>query len=141
MTRISRDAMLMSMAEVVSLRSTCNRLHVGSVVSVEGRVISTGYNGAPSGLPHCSPETCNSERPCTHTVHAEAGAISHAARHGVALQGATIHVTACPCLDCAKLIINAGIKRVVYATPYRIQDGLNLLLQAGLEVSHYGSEA
>lgn len=131
--------MLMDIARVVAQRATCNRLHVGAVLAREGRVISTGYNGAASGLPHCSAETCNETTPCTHTTHAEAGAIAHAARHGVALDGATAYVTACPCLDCAKLLVNAGIRRVVYATPYRRVEGLELLKQAGIEVSHYGS--
>lgn len=138
MTRISRDEMLMGVAQVMALRATCNRLHVGAVISRQGRVISTGYNGAPSGLPHCSTETCNVEHPCTTTSHAESGAIAHAARHGIALDGATLHVTACPCLGCAKLIINSGIKRVVYLTPYRKVDGLELLGLAGIEVEYYG---
>ena len=138
MTRISRDEALIQIAHIMAQRSTCNRLQVGAVIARDGRVVSTGFNGAPSGLPHCTPENCNEHNPCTNTTHAEAGAIAHAARHGVALEGTTLYVTHQPCLDCAKLLINAGTKRVVYATPYRIQDGLNLLLQAGLEVSQYG---
>lgn len=137
--RISRDDALMQIAHIMAERSTCNRLHVGAVIAREGRIIATGFNGAPSGLPHCTPENCNEHNPCTNTTHAEAGAIAHSARHGVALERTTLYVTHQPCLTCAQLLINSGVAKVVYATPYRIQDGLNLLLQAGLEVSQHGS--
>jgi dCMP deaminase len=137
--RLTRDEMLMRVAEIISQRSTCNRLQVGAVIALDGRIISTGYNGAPTGLPHCSPDTCNTGNPCTRTTHAEAGAIAHSARHGVALGGSTLYVTHCPCLDCSKLIINAGLKRIVYRTPYRVVDGLKLLMQAGVEVTYYGN--
>lgn len=135
--RISRDAMLMAMAGVSSMRSTCLRLQVGAVAARDGRVLSSGYNGAPSRLPHCSPDTCNAHLPCVNTVHAEQGLISFSARHGVRLDGATLYVTHCPCAACARLILNTGIIRVVYAVPYRLTDGLELLTTGGVEISHF----
>jgi dCMP deaminase len=136
-SRISRQDAFMEIAEVYAKRSTCNRLHVGAVIGRDGRVISAGYAGAPSGLPHCHPDTCNVNEPCTRTVHAEAGAISYAARAGISTEGASLYCTHCPCLECAKLIINSGIKDVVYKTPYRKTEGLELLRSAGIAVSQW----
>lgn len=135
--RITRDEMLMEIARIVARRSTCNRAQVGAVVAQDGRIVSTGYAGAPSGLPHCSPETCNTSAPCTRTVHAEAGAISYAARSGIRLGGATLYCTHCPCIDCAKLIINTGIKRVIYDQAYRKTEGLELLRTVGIVVEQW----
>lgn len=140
-----RDRWLMDLAKVVSQRGTCSRLQVGVVFSRRGRVISTGYNGAPSGLPHCnhicncfgSPECeaqCNSQQPCTEAEHAERNAIAFAARHGVALEGTEMHVTHMPCLACAMSIINAGIETVVYDNSYRDFSGVELLELAGITV-------
>lgn len=135
--RISRDDMLMEIAWVIARRSTCNRLQVGAVAAQDGRIVSTGYAGAPSGLPHCSPEVCNVSSPCTRTVHAEAGAISYAARAGIMLGGSSLYCTHCPCLDCAKLIINTGIRRVLYHQAYRKTEGLELLRSAGVIVEQW----
>lgn len=135
--RITRDEMLMEIAKVVSRRSTCNRAQVGAVIAQDGRIVSTGYAGAPSGLPHCGPETCDTSTPCTRTVHAEAGAISYAARSGIRLEGATLYCTHCPCIDCAKLIINVGIKRVIYDQAYRKTEGLELLRTVGISVEQW----
>ena len=135
--RITRDEMLMEIARIVARRSTCNRAQVGAVVAQNGRIVSTGYAGAPSGLPHCDPHICNVENPCTRTVHAEAGAISYAARSGIRLEGATLYCTHCPCLDCAKLIINTGIKRVIYDQAYRKTEGLELLRTVGIVVEQW----
>jgi len=135
--RITRDEMLMEIARIVARRSTCNRAQVGAGVAQDGRIVSTGYAGAPSGLPHCSPETCNTSAPCTRTVHAEAGAISYAARSGIRLEGATLYCTHCPCLDCAKLIINTGIKRIIYDQAYRKTEGLELLRTVGIVVEQW----
>lgn len=131
---------LMSMAEVVSRRSTCDRLHVGAVIVRNGRVISTGYNGNVSGAAHCR----HSENPtsvCTTAVHAEANAIVFAARHGVATQTAELFTTHQPCEACAKLIVNAGIMQVYFMHPYRLREGLDLLLSVGwLEVYRVNPE-
>lgn len=137
MTRISRDQKLIASAILESFRSTCCRAQVGAVIARNGRVISTGYVGAPSGIPHCSPEICNTSQPCTRTTHAEAGAIATAAKYGIALDGTELFCTHAPCKSCSDLIINAGIIRVVYLTPYRIQEGLEQLLKVGIEVTHW----
>jgi len=131
--RPSRDETLMALAMVWARRGTCGRLQVGAVVSREGRSLVSGYNGAPAGLPHCvhDPEDSGG---CDVSMHAEANAIAYAARHGVRLEGAEMHCTDSPCLSCARLIINAGINRLVYAREYRITDGVRLLQQAGLTV-------
>jgi len=135
--RISRDDMLMRIALIVAERSTCNRLHVGAVIAMYGRIVSTGYGGAPSGLPHCSPETCNVNEPCTRTIHAEANAVAWAARNGVAVLNGTLYTTHSPCIDCAKLLINAGIKRVVYDQEYRKTEPLLLLKSVGITVEQW----
>lgn len=135
--RISRDEKLARAAELEALRSTCCRKQVGAIISRDGRTLISGYNGAPSGLPHCEPATCNKDRPCTRTVHAEANAIAFAARHGIAIEGATLHVTVSPCNDCAKLIINSGIKRVVYLEAYRDSSPLELLDSAGVQFEYF----
>lgn len=132
--RITRDQMLMAIAFVVAMRSTCQRLSVGAVVAKRGRILSTGYAGAPSKLPHCGPPVCNPQAPCTRTVHAEAGAISWAARNGISTEGASLYVTHSPCVECAKLIINSGIERVVYGKEYRLLEGVELLRSAGVLV-------
>lgn len=135
-------------------RSTCSRAHVGCVVSKNSRVLVTGYNGAPAGMPHCTHDcdcmdplwektntlnhlpTCASQQPCLLVVHAEANAIAYAARHGAKLDGAEMHTTRMPCNACAQLIINAGIVRVAYLDPHRENRGVTLLMDAGVEVVH-----
>ena len=135
--RISRDQMLMDITKIVALRSSCQRGHVGCVISHLGRIISIGYNGAPSGLPHCTPETCNENNPCTHTVHAEANAIAFAAKQGLKTEGSILFCNYSPCVECAKLIINAGIVAVIFENPYRLKAGLNLLKKAGVTIRRY----
>lgn len=154
MTRISGHAMCMSIASVVAERSTCDRLHVGAVIVRDGRVMSSGYNGNVSGSSHCSHEVTevgtwgqpdfkvidHRGSPCTSAVHAEANAILFSARHGVATEGADLFTTHQPCEGCAKLIINAGIKSVVFKEHYRLPDGLKLLLQSEVVVFEYLSD-
>ena len=137
--RPSRDLVLMEIAHVIAKRGTCLRANVGAVVAKKGRIVSTGYAGAPSNLPHCEDADCNVNLPCTRTVHAEAGAISFAAREGLAVEGCTLYCTHAPCLECAKLIINAGIVRVVYNIAYRKTDGLELLQSAGVIIDECSS--
>lgn len=134
MPRISRDEMLMGISLVVKQRSTCLRRQVGVVLALDGRVLSTGYNGAPSGVPHCTPEKCNAEKPCIDTIHAEANAIAFAARNGIVTKGASLFTTATPCRECAKLIINAGITEVVYDELYRDVSPIALLESVGIRV-------
>lgn len=132
--RPSRDAVLLGVAELISERGTCTRAAVGAVLAREGRIISTGYVGAPSGTDHCTDRGCEigTHNGCTRTVHAESNAIAFAARHGIATEGSTLYSTLAPCYDCAKLLINAGIERVVYKNNYRDLRGQQLFLQAGI---------
>ena len=127
-----RDLVLMDMAKAVSRLGTCNRLQVGAVLCQQYRVISTGYNGAPSSMRHCNHQTSD---PCVISIHAEANAIVFAARAGSgSTQGASLYVTHSPCWECAKLVINAGIARVVYGVEYRRTEGLELLKRVGIRV-------
>jgi len=124
--RISKDAYFMKIADVVSLRSTCIRRKVGAVLVKDSYILSTGYNGAPSGLKHCTPETCvrknlkSGEKPeLCRGVHAELNCIIQAALHGTSIEGNTImYSTTFPCMSCLKVIINAGIKKIVYKEGY-----------------------
>ena len=129
----------MEIANVVSKRGTCTRAFVGAVIAHEGRVISTGYVGSPSGHPHCTDVGCDigPDSGCRRTVHAEANAFAFAAKHGVATDGGTIYTLKAPCVSCAKLIINSGIVRVVYINPYRDAGGLRMLEESGLQVDRF----
>jgi dCMP deaminase len=129
--RPSRVATLLEVAHVISSRSTCNRLNVGAVVARDGRILTTGYNGPPSGMDHCDHE--EHEGPCQMAVHAEANAIAFAARYGMSTDFSELFLTHSPCHTCAKLIINAGIVRVFYAIEFREPHGLDLLELAGVE--------
>lgn len=133
--RPTRETVLMDVAAVIAKRSTCRRIPqgVGAVLERDGRIISTGYAGAPARLAHCEQAGCDLSKPCVRTVHAEANAIVFAGRHGIATDGATMYCTWSPCYGCAKLIINAGIKKLVFKTKYRDVDGLLLLEEAGVE--------
>lgn len=131
---MNRHKMLMDIASVVSHRSTCSRLAVGAVIARDGRAMSTGYNGALVGMPHCV-HLWND--PCTEAVHAEANAILFAARYGVGTEGADLYTTHEPCIACARMIVNAGISKVVFLVPYRNHHGLDLLMRApSVEVFH-----
>lgn len=123
--RISIDETLMEIAWVWSRRGTCSRLQVGSVIAKDTRIISSGYNGAPSGIVPC--DHTNSEAPCEIAAHAEENAIVFAAKAGISTEGTTMYCTHLPCARCARLIINAGIKEVVYQESYRSTSGKDLL--------------
>jgi len=131
--------MLMRVSEVIALRGTCQRAQVGAVLAQDGRIIATGYNGSPAGMPHCIDIGCEVvDGHCVRTAHAEAGAIAYAARKGLALEGATLYVTHTPCETCAKLIINAGVIEVVVGTPYGEGNGPTLLREAGIALWYDG---
>lgn len=135
-------ATLLTVARTWAARGTCDRLRVGAVVAHTGRVVSTGYNGAPAGLPHCdhrgiSPVDSRIIEPCMKAVHAEANAIAFAARYGVSIEGAVMYCTHSPCYNCAFLIINAGISRVVFAEPYRDPYPLDTLRSAGVDTEQF----
>lgn len=139
MSRISRGDMLFEIARSVSKRSTCLRKQIGAVVARNGRVLTLGYNGAPSGTPHCTDVGCLIDPQtgaCIRTVHAEASAISWAAREGIALKDACMYTTISPCMPCAQLIINSGILKVFYLEKYRDERPLKYLGDASIEVIH-----
>ena len=131
------DEYFMDIAFAVAERSTCNRAHVGAVLVRDRRILTTGYNGAPAGLPHCD-EVGHLvvDGHCVRTLHAEQNAIIQGALHGISIQGATAYVTHQPCLTCAKMLINAGIRRVVYAGNYPDEYSRQFLRDAGVELKH-----
>lgn len=135
--RPSSEQVLMLVAQAMSFRSTCPRLHVGAVIAVDRRILATGYNGAPAGMSHCihpAGENLSSVKPCITAVHAEANAIAFAAKHGVSVAGATLFTTHSPCQTCALLIINSGIVEVMYNEQFRDANPLDTLKAAGLNV-------
>ena len=141
--RLMRNRMFMAIAHVISQRATCTRAQHGAVIVKDNRIISMGYNGSPSGTPHCFDKGCiiGPEGGCIRTVHAEANAIAHAAKAGIATDEATIFVTGEPCLRCAQLIINAGIKTVWmfgYPEEYRDQRGITLLKESLIDLYYMG---
>lgn len=132
MGRISRIELGLGMAELFAKRSTCGRLNVGCVITRNGRIVASGYNGPLKstfpGLPNefktCM---CNTDKPCTKSIHAEANAIAFSARNGIALEGTTMYCTHSPCVKCAELIIQAGIDAVVFKEVFRDDLGIQLL--------------
>lgn len=113
------DSYFMKIAEVVASRSTCDRKMVGAVIVKDKRILSTGYNGSISGMPHCDEVGHVIESGhCIATVHAEANALIQAAKNGVSIDGATMYVTVSPCWNCFKMIANCGIRRVVFKDLY-----------------------
>ena len=132
------DKRYIRMASIWAENSYCTRRQVGALIVKDKMIISDGYNGTPSGFENI----CEDENDVTfpYVLHAEANAITKIARSGNNSQDSTLYVTDSPCIECAKLIIQAGIKRVVYKRAYRLTDGVDLLLKAGIEVTHMPSE-
>lgn len=128
------DQRYMRMARIWAENSYCKRRQVGALLVKNQMIISDGYNGTPSGFENCCEDDNNNSKP--YVLHAEANAITKVARSGNSSDGATLYVTASPCIECAKLIIQAGIKRVVYGEEYRIIDGIELLRRAGIDVEY-----
>ena len=126
------DDKYLEMARVWASNSYCKRRQVGALIVKDRMIISDGYNGTPSGFENICEDESGATKP--YVLHAEANAITKVAKSGNSSQGATLYVTASPCLECAKLIIQAGIKRVVYRDEYRLTDGIDLLRRAGIEV-------
>ncbi|MGN1211154.1 MAG: deoxycytidylate deaminase [Candidatus Cryptobacteroides sp.] len=126
------DKSYMDMAVIWGRNSYCKRRQVGAILVKDRMIISDGYNGTPSGFEN----NCEDENGVTkpYVLHAEANAITKVAKSGNSSKGATLYVTAAPCIECAKLIIQAGIKRVVYKDEYRLMDGVELLMRAGIEI-------
>jgi len=128
------DNRYLAMAQIWGQNSYCRRRKVGALLVKDKMIISDGYNGTPSGFENI----CEDEHQVTkpYVLHAEANAITKVAKSNNSSEGATLYVTASPCLECAKLIIQSGIKRVVYGEMYRIDDGIRLLQRAGIELKY-----
>jgi dCMP deaminase len=141
MARPKLDDYFMEIAKVVASRSTCLRRRAGAVLVKDKRILSTGYNGVPKGLPHCEDTGCpRADYPSgTHhelcrAVHSEQNAIIQAANHGVCIEGATLYCTHQPCALCAKMLVNAGITRVVYHEDYPDDGSLEFFRLADIEI-------
>lgn len=132
------DKRYIRMAQIWAENSYCMRRKVGALIVKEKMIISDGYNGTPSGFENICEDHNNTTRP--YVLHAEANAITKIARSNNSSDGATLYVTASPCIECAKLIIQAGIKRVVYSEKYRLEDGVELLRKAKIEVIYLNPE-
>lgn len=128
------DLRYLRMAAIWAENSYCQRRKVGALVVKEKMIISDGYNGTPSGFENICEDDSGVTKP--YVLHAEANAITKLARSGNNSDQATLYVTASPCIECSKLIIQAGIRRVVYAEQYRLSDGIDLLRRAGVAVEH-----
>jgi dCMP deaminase len=128
------DRSYLEMAAVWGKNSYCKRRQVGAIIVKDRMIISDGYNGTPSGFEN----VCEDEQGLTkpYVLHAEANAITKVAKSNNSSEGATLYITTSPCVECAKLIIQAGIIRVVYSNQYRITDGIDLLRRAGIEITY-----
>lgn len=164
--RVDRKTFFMTVAKLYALRSTCLRGQVGCVAVKDYRQIAAGYNGAPPGMKHCTEVGCgggvtvreaqldplpNGEAPrpaerldvvefpngCTRSIHAEVNMVAHAARVGISLQHCTVYATHGPCLPCAQSYVAAGIGALIYETPYRLPEGLELINQANIVIVRY----
>ncbi|MDD3717556.1 MAG: dCMP deaminase family protein [Actinomycetota bacterium] len=149
MARPSWERYFMSIAEQVATRSTCLRRQVGCIIVVGKRIVSTGYNGAPSGLPHCEEVGCIREtrgvasgerHELCRGLHAEQNAIIQAAMHGTAVLGGRVFCTHKPCILCTKMLINAGVERVYYTEGYEDEMADEMARQAGLQLVSLGDE-
>ncbi|MBO5795949.1 MAG: dCMP deaminase family protein [Bacteroides sp.] len=133
------DKRYIRMANIWAENSYCQRRQVGALIVKDKMIISDGYNGTPSGFENICEDETNHTKP--YVLHAEANAITKIARSNNSSEGATMYVTASPCIECAKLIIQAGIKRVIYSEKYRLEDGIELLKRANIEVIYLPLEA
>lgn len=141
MSRPSWDEYFMSIAQQVSGRSTCLRRHTGAVLVKDKRILATGYNGVPSGLKHCEDVGClreqreipsGSHHELCRGIHAEQNAVIQAARHGIAIDGATVYCTHQPCVLCAKILLNSGVVDIVFHDAYPDELSEQLLGEAGI---------
>lgn len=128
------DKRYLEMAQIWAKNSYCIRRQVGALIVKDKMIISDGYNGTPSGFENVCEDEAGLTKP--YVLHAEANAITKVAKSNNSSQDATLYVTTSPCMECSKLIIQAGIKRVVFSNKYRIEDGLRLLERANIEIKH-----
>ncbi|WP_163715284.1 deoxycytidylate deaminase [Mangrovibacterium lignilyticum] len=126
------DKRYLKMANIWAQNSYCKRRQVGAILVKDQMIISDGYNGTPSGFENICEDENNKTKP--YVLHAEANAITKVAKSGNSSDGATMYVTSSPCMECSKIIIQAGIKRVVFTDNYRLEDGIELLKRANIEV-------
>lgn len=133
------DSRYLRMATIWAENSYCQRRKVGALIVKDQMIISDGYNGTPSGFENVCEDESGITKP--YVLHAEANAITKVSRSNNSSDGATLYVTSSPCLECSKLIIQAGIKRVVYSENYRLRDGIDLLERAGVECVHLPVES
>ena len=128
------DSRYLRMTQIWAENSYCRRRQVGALLVKDKMIISDGYNGTPSGFENVCEEDADHIKP--YVLHAEANAITKVARSNNSTEGATLYITTSPCMECSKLIIQAGIRRVVFGEYYRMHDGVDLLCRAGIEVIH-----
>ncbi|MBN1985344.1 MAG: dCMP deaminase family protein [Prolixibacteraceae bacterium] len=133
------DQRYLKMAEIWAQNSYCKRRKVGALIVKGKMIISDGYNGTPSGFENVCEDENNKTK--AYVLHAEANAITKVAKSNNSSDGATLYVTSSPCLECSKLIIQAGIKRVVFTENYRLEDGINLLRRANIEVEQVETDS
>jgi dCMP deaminase len=140
------DEYFMQMAHVIATRATCLRRSVGALLVRDKRILATGYNGAPSGLPHCEEVGCQraelgiasgERQELCRGLHAEQNAIIQGALHGVSVKDSVLYCTTQPCVICAKMLINAGVKRIVFEGDYQDQLSLDMLQEAGIELVRF----
>jgi dCMP deaminase len=150
MTRPSWDEYFMDIARLVARRSTCLRRQVGAVMVKEKNILATGYNGTPSGITHCATTGCLREQlqvpsgerhELCRGLHAEQNAIIQAARHGVNISGATLYCTNSPCIICTKMLINAGVRTIIYQDGYPDTLAMDMLRESGIIVTAFASLA
>ena len=146
MQRPSWDQYFMDITHLVATRSSCLRRQVGALLVKDRNILATGYNGVPSGITHCEVSGCLRERlgvpsgerhELCRGLHAEQNAIIQAAKHGTNIDGATLYCTTMPCIICTKMIINAGISRVIYSEGYADELAREMITEAAVEVVHF----
>lgn len=150
MARPSWDEYFMAITDQVAERATCKRRHIGAILVKDKRILATGYNGTPAGLAHCDEVGClreqrgipsGTQHELCRGIHAEQNAVIQAARHGIAIDGATVYCTHQPCVLCAKILINAGVTDIVYREPYPDELATEMLAEAGITARRFQGEA
>lgn len=148
MPRPTWDEYFMAITDQVAQRATCTRRQIGAVLVKDKRILATGYNGVPAGLAHCDEVGClreqrgipsGTQHELCRGIHAEQNAVIQAARHGIAIDGATVYSTHQPCVLCAKILINSGVKEIVFREPYPDELASEMLAEAGIRPRRYGA--
>jgi dCMP deaminase len=142
--RLSWDQYFLTITRQVAERSTCTRAKVGATIVRAKSILATGYNGSPSGAPHCTEVGClivesttpegETEQNCFRTIHAEINAIAQAAKNGTSIQGASVYITHSPCFHCLKTLVNTGIEAIFFEKPYKLESVAELVSQTGIRL-------